>query len=118
MNGLILFLTARILTYIIYPFGFTYSILLTLFKSGYKEVDDYLFKCAIAEDQRGNTYLSKLFNDVLIKVGGHRFGDPDETISSVLGKNQLTKTLSIFGRLLNRVLNKIEDNHSVKSIEK
>lgn len=118
MKGLILFITARVLTYLIYPIGFTYSVLLTLFKSGYKELDNYLFKCAIAEDQRGNTYLSKLFNDVLIKVGGHRFGNPDETISSVLGKNQLTGTLTVFGRALNWVLNKIEEDHSIKSIEK
>jgi hypothetical protein len=118
MNGLILFLTARILTYLIYPIGFTYSILLTLFKSGYKELDNYLFDCALAEDQRANTYLSKLFNDFLIKVGGHRFGNPDETISSVLGKNQLTGTLSMLGRALNWVLNKIEEDHSIKSIEK
>ena len=118
MKGLILFLTARILTYLIYPIAFTYSILLTLFKDGYKSLDEYLFKCALAEDQRANTYLSKLFNDFLIKVGGHRFGDPDETISSVLGKNQLAGTLSILGRVLNWFLNKFEDGHSVKSIEK
>ncbi len=118
MNGLILFLTARILTYLIYPIGFMYSILLTLFKNGYKELDNYLFDCALAEDQRANTYLSKLFNDVLIKVGGHRFGNPDETISSVLGKNQLTNTLSMFGKALNWVLSKIEEDHSIKSIEK
>lgn len=118
MNGLILFLVARILTYLIYPIGFTYSILLTLFKNGYKELDNYLFDCAVAEDQRANTYLSKLFNDVLIKIGGHRFGNPDETISSVLGKNQISGTLSIFGRALNWILNKIEEDHSIKSIEK
>lgn len=118
MKGLILFIVARVLTYLIYPIGFTYSVVLTLLKSGYKSLDDYLFSCALAEDQRANTYLAKLFNDVLIKVGGHRFGNPDETISSVLGKNQLTGTLSIFGRALNWVLNKIEQDHSIKSIEK
>jgi hypothetical protein len=118
MKGLILFLVARILTYVIYPIGFTYSVVLTLLKNGYKSLDEYLFQCALAEDQRANTYLSKLFNDFLIKVGGHRFGDPDETISSVLGKNQLTGTLSILGRVLNWILNKIEKDHSIKSIEK
>ena len=70
MKGFILFIVARILTYVIYPIGFTYSVVLTLLKSGYKSLDDYLFSCALAEDQRANTYLAKLFNDVLIKVGG------------------------------------------------
>lgn len=111
-------MVARILTYVIYPIGFTYSIALTLLKSGYKVLDDYFFECALAEDQRANTYLAKLFNDVLIKPGGHRFGNPDETISSVLGKNQLTGTLSIAGRVLNWILNLYEKDHSIKSIEK
>jgi hypothetical protein len=118
MKGLVLFLTAILLSIVVYPIGFTYSILLTLLKNGYKELDKYFFQCAVAEDQRGNTYLSKLFNDILIKPGGHRFGNPDETISSVLGKNQLTNTLTIAGRLLNWILNLIEKDHSIKSIEK
>lgn len=117
MRGLILYLTALILKCIFYPFGFVYSCLLTLFKNGYAELDGYLFKCAIADDQQANTYLAKLFNDTLIKVGGHKFGNPDETISSVLGKNLLTNKLSLAGKILNFILNKIEQNHTTKSIE-
>ena len=117
MKGLILFLTALILKSIFYPLGFCYSIVLTLFKNGYKELDNYLFKCAIADDQQANTYLAKLFNDILIKKGGHKFGNPDETISSVLGKNFLIKKLSLVGRFLNWILNLIEKDHSIKAIE-
>ena len=117
MRGLILFLTALILKMVFYPIGFTYSCLLTLFKNGYKELDGYLFKCAIADDQQANVYLAKLFNDILIKKGAHKFGNPDETISSVLGKNFLKGKLSLIGRFLNWVLNLIEKDHSIKSIE-
>ena len=117
MRGLVLFIVAKLLIAMVYPFGFVYSLGLTFVKNGWKAVDTYLLNCAISDDQSGNTYMAKLFNDVLIKPGGHRFGNPDETISSVLGKNQLTKTLSIAGRVLNWILGKLEANHSVKSIE-
>jgi hypothetical protein len=118
MRGLILYLTALILKLVFYPIGFTYSCLLTLFKNGYAELDGYLFKCAIADDQQANTYLAKLFNDILIKKGGHKFGNPDETISSVLGKNlKLKNKLSLMGKGLNWILNLFEKDHSIKAIE-
>lgn len=117
MKGLLLFILSIVLIGLIYPIGMVYSITLTLFKSGYGELDKYFFKCALSNDQQGNTYLAKLFNDTLIKPGGHKFGDPDETISSVIGKNQLAGKLSLMGKALNWVLNKIDVNHSVKSIE-
>lgn len=100
-----------------YPIGVFYSIIFTLLKNGYSELDKYLYKCALANDQHGNTYMAKLFNDILIKPGGSKFGNPDETISSVLGKNQLAGKLSFFGKLINWILNKIEPDHSIKSIE-
>lgn len=117
MKGLVLFLTSLILMAIFYPIGFCYSILLTLLKNGYAELDGHLYKCAVANDQHGNTFLAKIFNDWLIKPGGHKFGNPDETISSVLGKNQLRNKLSLPGRMLNWLLDKIEKDHSIKSIE-
>jgi hypothetical protein len=117
MIGLILFLVSTFLAGVIYPIGFIYSIILTLFKSGYKTLDDYLFRCALATDQHGNTFLAKLFNDVLIKQGGHKFGNPDETISSVLGKNKLMGKLSYFGKCLDFILHLLDNNHSIKSIE-
>lgn len=117
MRGLILFIVAKLIIAAVYPFGFVWSIGLTLFKNGWKAVDTYLFNCAIADDQSGNVYMAKLFNDLLIKPGGHRFGNPDETISSVLGKNQQTGTLTIMGRALAWILDKLDPNHAIKSIE-
>jgi hypothetical protein len=117
MIGLILFILSNVLISLIYPIGFIYSVVLTLFKSGYKTLDDYLFRCALANDQHGNTFLAKLFNDTLIKTGGHKFGNPDETISSVLGKNKLMGKLSYFGKVLDFILHLLDNNHSIKSIE-
>lgn len=118
MIGLILFILSTFLAGLFYPIGFAYSVCLTLFKSGYKSLDDYFFRCAIATDQHANSFLAKLFNDVLIKKGGHKFGNPDETISSVLGKNKLKGKLSLLGKCLDLLLHLLDNNHSIKSIEK
>jgi hypothetical protein len=44
------------------------------------------------------------------------FGNKKETISSVIGKNKLTNTLSPLGKALNAFLNYIDKNHSLNSI--
>jgi hypothetical protein len=61
--------------------------------------------------------MSGLFNEILIKGKDHQFGNPDETISSVLGKNLRNKKLTLLGRVLNAVLNRIDENHSINAIE-
>jgi hypothetical protein len=47
----------------------------------------------------------------------HLFGNPDETISSVLGKNELKHTLTKLGKLIVWILNKIDFNHTKNAIE-
>jgi len=71
----------------------------------------------VSVDQLGNVVCKDLLDLTLIKKQGYRFGNPDETISGVLGKNQNLKTLTITGRVLNYVLSLIEKDHSIKSIE-
>jgi hypothetical protein len=44
------------------------------------------------------------------------FGNKKETISSVIGKNSLTNTLSALGKALNAFLNWIDKDHSFNSI--
>ena len=46
----------------------------------------------------------------------HRFGAFEETISSVLGKNQRAGTLSSCGKMLAGLLDKIDEGHCIKSI--
>ena len=45
------------------------------------------------------------------------FGNPDETISGVLGKNNELSALSGFGRFIRKVLNKFDPNHTENAIE-
>jgi len=64
-----------------------------------------------------NITYHDILNNLLIRENGTRFGK-DETISSVIGKNVLTNTLSPVGNLLNLLLNIYEKDHSIKSIKR
>jgi hypothetical protein len=81
-----------------------------------KNKTGYFKSSAINLDKFGNREFRTLFNKVLINEEGHRFGNIEETISSVLGKNQLTGTLTKCGLILVWVLDKIENYHALKSI--
>ena len=101
--------------------GFIYALVVYLwsfkFKKYWTKIGLYFLTCAIAIDQAGNVFCSELFNDVLIKDDSQPFGDEDETISSVLGKNKLKNNLTWMGRVLDGILNVFEKNHSINSIE-
>lgn len=88
------------------------------FKALIKRWNQYLFVLAVSIDQFGNVVLQDLFNDLLItKKATHRFGHEDETISSVLGKNKTTNTLSKPGKILASFFDWIDPNHVLNSIE-
>jgi hypothetical protein len=99
------------------PIGFAYTLLKSFVLLDVRIIQDYYFKLAISLDQLGNVVMSGLFNAIIIKSKDNQFGNPDETISSVLGKNLRTNTLTLLGRILNAILNRIDDNHSINAIE-
>lgn len=77
----------------------------------------YFMSTAINLDRFGNYEFRSLLNALLIQPHSQsRFGDFEETISSVLGKNLQAKTLTGAGRLLVRVLDFIDKDHCVKCI--
>ena len=78
----------------------------------------YFKSSAISLDRFGNREFRTLFNKILITEKGYQFGRIEETISGVLGKNQRDKTLSKTGLKLVELLDKIEENHCLKSIDK
>jgi hypothetical protein len=103
-------LVAILLAMILFPIGFIVAML-------YPKRKEYLFKIALGIDQLGNVVCSHLFNLTLIKQNGYKFGDEDETISSVIGKNKLKNTLTYTGKILDLLLDKIDKDHSINSIE-
>lgn len=113
--SVMLFLTAVYLGRYILPIGLAYGIIRSLFIS--KGFQTYMYTMALAIDQLACVVMKYLFNDILIKKGGQKFGNPDTTISGVLGRNQKSNTLTKVGKGLNWILNKLEPNHSILCIE-
>lgn len=81
----------------------------------------YNLNLATAIDQYGNSLCSYLFNQLLVKKTGdvfpYKFGNIDETISSCIGKNKVQGTLTGLGRFVDYVLDLLEPDHSIKSID-
>lgn len=92
--------------------------ILQFFIVGLKFKDLGYFKSsAVNLDRFGNSEFRTLFNLTLKKKEGYKFGNMEETISSVLGKNQRDNTLSFAGKVLVFILDTIEKNHCKKSIK-
>ena len=109
---------ALIIFMIILPIGVLWQIK-SYFKKkeSYTFISDILFAIAQCIDQLGNVCFQELFNDILITSIGYKFGNHKETISSVIGKNFESNTLSKTGNILNKLLNMIQPNHTIISIE-
>ena len=109
---MLLLLLSIILFVVLAPIGFLFGLIRNIVN-----LNDYFFKIAICIDQAGNVICAPLFNVILITQHGYEFGDEDETISGVLGKNKKSNTLSKAGWMLANLLNKIEKDHVEKAIE-
>ena len=77
----------------------------------------YFKSSAVNLDRFGNSEFRTLFNLTLKKKEGYKFGNMEETISSVLGKNQRDNTLSFAVKVLVFILDTIVKNHCKKSIK-
>lgn len=120
IGNIILFIIAVVLSPLLL-IGIMYGLWSLLWKRRFADawymVGDYFYRAAVSIDQLGNTMCCELFNRTLIKEGGYSFGNVDETISSVLGKNKQMNKLSRVGKLLDGLLHIIDENHTTDSIE-
>lgn len=76
----------------------------------------YFRSTALSLDRFGNVEFRSLFNKILIKENGYQFGNPLQTISCVLGYNELNKTYTKLGLFIIKFLNFIDKNHCIKAI--
>ena len=118
--GFLLFLIAVLLFAILAPVAIVYTIAKYLyrsysFRSFYRLFRSYFRALAFTIDQSGNATCKELFNDVLIKEGGFSFGSPDNSISAVLGRNKIDKTLAPAGVALSAFLNWLDKEHVEKA---
>jgi hypothetical protein len=76
----------------------------------------YFKSTALSIDIFANREFRASWNKFLRKSNGYSFGKLNETISSVLGKNQRDGTLTKTGIILCWILDKIDKDHCKKSI--
>ena len=118
IKSFLLFGIAFVLVVTTTPIGFVYALLRQLFFGKVKTLQIYFIEVALALDNAGNVIMQHLLNDTLLVKNPHTylFGNKKETISSVIGKNHLTNTLSPLGKSLNTFLSFIDKDHSLNSI--
>ena len=118
LMSFLLFCVALLLVITTAPIGFLYAFIRQAYSSKSKSLNVYLIEVALVLDEVGNVTMQHLLNDILIIKNdqAYFFGRKDETISSVIGKNSLTNTLSPLGRALNSFLNFLDKDHSLNSI--
>ena len=118
LKSFLLFCIAIVLLIFTTPIGFFYALLRQLFFGKLKSLSVYFLEVAISIDNTGNVMVQYLLNDLLLikRQETYFFGNKKETISSVIGKNSLTNTLSALGKALNAFLNWIDKDHSFNSI--
>ena len=113
-----LFCIALLLLVTTAPIGFLYAIIRQTIFEKTKSLSLYFIEVALVLDEAGNVIMQHLLNDTLLikNTNTYYFGNKKETISSVIGKNSLTGTLSTLGKALNSLLNFIDKDHSLNSI--
>ncbi|MEO0903109.1 MAG: NUDIX hydrolase, partial [Bacteroidota bacterium] len=115
--GILLFIISIVLIVLTGPLGLIYGFFRQLFTSGLKGIGEFALELAISIDQLGNVLMQHLFNALWITKEGYKFGNRDETISSALGKNKQLDTLTGFGKAIDKLLDLIDPNHSLNSID-
>ena len=116
LRNVLLLVVAILLVVLLSPLAVLAKIVFVIRR---REIDSEWFRrLALSLDQFGNVLADDLFNWLLIHDDNTApFGDEDETVSSVLGKNHLSDNLTVTGKALRRLLHKLDPNHSIKSIE-
>jgi len=112
LNGFCLFAVSVFMFSILGSAGFSYSLFKNLMLFRFINLNIYFLNIAIAVDRLGNAVAgADLFNDIMIKEGELRFGDPSMTISKVLGINKISKKHIGIDDSISDILNTIEPNH-------
>lgn len=119
--GVIWFIVTLLVSPIIIPIGLIFGIFKQTYRNGLKkaltDIDNKCMSMAVAIDKFGNVACAELLNATLIMKSKNLFGNHRQTISHVLGVNVRSGNLTKVGKGLDYILDKIDDNHSVKSIE-
>lgn len=122
--GFILFIVSIILGAVFFTISLVYTpiyyIVTFKWKTGAKKLDRYFYFCALGVDQLGNVLTSQVLNKALLKGNPQYeslyFGNPDDTISYILGQNKYANNLTNLGKAIAWVLNRLDPYHVEKAI--
>jgi 8-oxo-dGTP diphosphatase len=105
-KSLLLICIAFVLFFTTAPIGFLYAVIRQSLAKRVHSLSIYFLELALALDNVGNVLMQHALNDALLikNQNTYLFGNKMETISSVIGKNLVTHTLSPTGLLLNTFL--------------
>ena len=119
----LLWLVSFVLKYVIAAISGVVMPLVYIFsfkwKTGINALADWLWRVALSNDQHGNVTNDKVLQLFLTKKESFKFGDPDDTISYIVGRNKFRGTLTALGRGLANLLDKIDSTaggHILKAI--
>lgn len=119
--GVFWFIISLLISPVVIPVGLVFGLFKQTYRNGLKkalsDIDNKCMSMSISIDKFGNVACAELFNSILIRKSKNLFGNHRQTISHVLGVNARSKNLTSTGEWLVDVLDKIDNNHSVKSIE-
>ena len=116
MKQISLLVVSIVLLFLLLPIVCVYMILKYMITGNLRMLTIWAKRVAMSIDVFANVHASEIFNDILIKKGGYKFGNKQETISSVIGKNQRDGTTTLAGRGLRIILDVVEHNHCILSI--
>lgn len=109
MKGFLLFILSIVSIIFVAPFAVAYGIL-----KGRLDFMSY----AISIDQTINLFAGPLFSDLwLIDSSKFPFGDMDKTISYNIGRNAHFNNLNKFGKLVNKMLDSLDEGHSKRAFQ-
>lgn len=105
-----------IIQVLIFIFAWLIVIPLTIWNAILVCDKNYFIDSAKSIDVWANREFRTFWNKYLITDNGYKFGIKNETVSSVLGKNERDNTLSKNGKLLVNILNKLDKRHCENAI--
>lgn len=119
MKYILWYILAKLLTIIFNIIGFLYTILKTVCTFDKSYLLNYCKAVTYSLDQYWNASLSEPLNDfLLIRRKWELFGNEDEKISSVIGKQKKRNNLTKFGKKIDYLLDKFfGSNHSINAID-
>lgn len=119
--NILLFVIAAALIAILFPVSLVFSTIKGIVRrtprDWYQAMTVYYYDMALALDKFGNVFIGPLFNTIMIQKTPQYllFGNPEETISSCLGRNMMINNLTAAGKVLCWVLDTLDKDHCVKA---